>query len=1261
MWIPPQSKQQENVSQVPVETQDEERSVRKRAYMKIEEWEPHKEFVLRQRHAKVKEKDILDALRYERGFMVENLKRKQRDYIVQTVKEREIRRGKKHQTVFYHPDGTIIDVAEVKELMRRYRNSKPAGPPSPDGLIVGSPKLQHDQMDISFDIPDFALDDADLTAQAAMLYESTSPESLGSPPYFADYINSVTHLDIDRFLLSQTTSQSYPNILGPSELKNIPITTGSFDQTIVGYPSTGPENLYGSGAFTNSSVPISLPVEGSITYDMPNMGLYSSDLGLASGPEYEIINTQLPPSLGATMFIPPPPAFSPPEFGAPAPPPAPPVQPPLPIAFSPPEFNIPAPTGSARRRTPARKASSKAQEALPTEEVPAPVSFPISPPQAPSQALQQVQQAPPRAPPGPPKAPVAPPKAHVVPPSQVPGGYAPVFGSPLPPLPLPPPPAFAPPPPPPPPPPPLEAATPPEEKTFKRIASRISRTIGWPAPSRKTNVQPSAGAAAPPPAPMHATPFPEPPSVEPVLQPGQAPVETPSDTKTASKKEEQQGDLLEVPEEAAEIKKSGAFESSVDVRIPDSGLSNSPVIESERERVDSEVTLELPDASRRSSSAGSGPRVKFQSAKKAKRIPRAQTSDTPSPSNIWRDRLSSRVWDDVLSPGTPIHRKQSGSSYGMVFDGEESEESRVPVERAPRAKRHITPATTPVADITTPSVNTVPEEKQIEEEAIEKPKAKETRMVMEVDCYDEEMEEEEDKDEELEEVKPDGKMPTPTPEMEAEILRNMVIPQQRIFLGGSSDRLGEAESFSSRDIPAALAEDGVTSVETLLDKLTISDQPDTAECTPKGAIIIKSELDELLITTFGSPRMEDIYKTRLDQWIEERAWQAEWDLENEPMNSLTKLGEFSEMSIRGAESEPLPANICSAVKESVEGKREGDSKKALTPKGQKLWDWVLQKYNQLIDYMKDTGDEDWLLLESTTQAIVYNLPYLKEIYGLNHIFTLYSISALGSSHIWEKLSGAKDGIRLRNAAFKGFFELGLGLHSFAFQSLHDDMDWSKWLDNSCGRYKMVLRRSVTYYMIVRKVFRNDSLIGMYAIANMMKALSKLDKERAAKAIPVALKLLLSFPEDWRSREELVYSTSKLVDAMCEVGMTPIALGLANKFLPDAITETFESTRESLPAAEFFASIANCHGLRKNWLQVLEFRGVLLPFYSGMFGSKHISTISCVDKLREAVWSRGLPIYILPSLKPEWKFVARVSWEGRRRRKFLEYLLTQVRD
>ncbi|KAF3906049.1 Spherulin-4 [Orbilia brochopaga] len=44
--------------------------LRKRAYVKIEEWEPYKEFVLQLRHDKMKEKDIINALK-QRGFVVE--------------------------------------------------------------------------------------------------------------------------------------------------------------------------------------------------------------------------------------------------------------------------------------------------------------------------------------------------------------------------------------------------------------------------------------------------------------------------------------------------------------------------------------------------------------------------------------------------------------------------------------------------------------------------------------------------------------------------------------------------------------------------------------------------------------------------------------------------------------------------------------------------------------------------------------------------------------------------------------------------------------------------------------------------------------------------------------------------------------------------------------------------------------------------------------------------------------------------------------
>ncbi|KAK6340651.1 hypothetical protein TWF696_008975 [Orbilia brochopaga] len=433
----------------------------------------------------------------------------------------------------------------------------------------------------------------------------------------------------------------------------------------------------------------------------------------------------------------------------------------------------------------------------------------------------------------------------------------------------------------------------------------------------------------------------------------------------------------------------------------------------------------------------------------------------------------------------------------------------------------------------------------------------------------------------------------------------------------------------------------------------------SAERKTKTARLLKIESNygEPGLVEFGSSEMEELYRTSLKDWIKDLVDRADSATNFPPMKFEDEDEPFSNVSTGTVVFEPLPAPACAAIQSFKNTDLESAGSDSA---GKNLWTWILKMYKTLIEHMTETADKDWTLLTSQQQAQIYYLPFLRKRFGLKHIFTLSAISILGASPIWEKLRRAKDGIRLQNIAYQGLADIGIGRCCLAFEGLDDKMDWPTWQDRSPKRYKMALRRSVTYYRVVREQFQNTSLIGLYGVANMVKALSKVDVKRCAKVIPVAVGLLLSVPSSFRDLDDFILATSKLSDAMCEVGMVNTALELMHSVLPDILTHDFWAVQHMLPVASFVASISHGHEIRREWLRVIEYQRVLIPFYERVMGMDHVNTMVCIGKARRAMEERGVRMVRSPSLKPERFFYESLEHRrGMSREKFMERVVLAV--
>ncbi|KAJ6262522.1 hypothetical protein Dda_3333 [Drechslerella dactyloides] len=394
---------------------------------------------------------------------------------------------------------------------------------------------------------------------------------------------------------------------------------------------------------------------------------------------------------------------------------------------------------------------------------------------------------------------------------------------------------------------------------------------------------------------------------------------------------------------------------------------------------------------------------------------------------------------------------------------------------------------------------------------------------------------------------------------------------------------------------------------------------------------IESNFDEFTLVEFGSTKMEELYRASLKEWIGDIRDQAERDTSFPSMEYEDEDEPFSNISIRTVMFEQLPAAACKTIRSFKN--TDPDSERSDSTR-RDLWIRILKMYKTLITHTAETADKDWTLLKTQQQALIYYLPFLKKRFGLDHFFTLSAICALGSSPIWENLHLTKAAMRLQNIAYQGLANIGMGHHCLAFENLDDKMDWPTWQDRSPGRYKMALRRSVSYYRVIREQFQNTSLIGLYGVTNLVKALSKVDPERTRNVIPVAVGLLLSTPSDYRDLDDFVWATSKLGDAMCEVGMADAALWLMHRVLPETLTSEFRETGFLLPFAGLLESISYAYEIRREWLRVIEYQRVLIPFYGTVMGMDHAKTAVCIRGLRQAMDKRGVRINLWPSLNPE---------------------------
>ncbi|KAF3906475.1 hypothetical protein ABW20_dc0106244 [Dactylellina cionopaga] len=475
--------------------------------------------------------------------------------------------------------------------------------------------------------------------------------------------------------------------------------------------------------------------------------------------------------------------------------------------------------------------------------------------------------------------------------------------------------------------------------------------------------------------------------------------------------------------------------------------------------------------------------------------------------------------------------------------------------------------------------------------------------------------------------------------------------------------MGAFQSLKEVDIEKTKAARADTAAQNSSGNLSLSDnhRPPTSKKPSTGEIEIEIQFKPTITTEFGSPKMEEAYKQSVFEWIGDMTGRAKQYLKYPRPPGSESSEDSLLMTLDTARILIGPPHMYRAILDISPNSR---ARKDFTDLDQQLWDWVFERYKAIILYMRATSDRDWSLLGTRAQAMVYYLPFLKNRFGLKHYFTLTSISTLGTSYILEKLSLAKDGIRMRDAVYKIFLNIGFGYHGIGFSSLHDEMDWATWQDHSPERYEMVLRRSISYYKVVREEYRYDSVIVKHAVGGMMKALSKVHPERFARIAPIAARFILSHPRKWQFLIDVVCAMGYVGDAMLEVGMVSQTVWFVHECLPgiflyndfaeNGLFATFMSRirRPDLnqPVSMLLGTLADCYEIQEKWLQALRLRVMLLSYYEIVSGLSHRSTIICSRRLGQAIVARGPQMNDVPGLRPEWRYAAKVYWEIHRRGK-----------
>ncbi|KAK6517694.1 hypothetical protein TWF506_004876 [Arthrobotrys conoides] len=1265
MWIPPQSTSNKSLE---VNQYVGDKSLKKRAYVKIEEWEPHKDFVLRQRHAKVKEKDILLALR-QKGFMVEmhqlkkvlqlwnskrNLKRKQRDYIVQIVKER--RRAGKNQTVFYHPSGTLIDLPEVKEIMRRYGNSEPLEPPSPGGLIPGSPRLRQTPPDILFSNREIPPNYSD------HIHRNASPGSLGSmhSPIVGTELEYTTppHLAIDLFL-QQTTAQSSANVTVPTTLGYSPdILPGTI------YPPLGfGDDLSMPSVYSDISRPMQASeLDHSLEYrserpTLPTISQSAMASGYIAGPssssfiqEADFAADLAPYQQLSEPYSYPPPVPAPPRRPIPGryAPPAPPAPPQMQGAPPPTSAMPQAKSKSIFSRfgfSSSKKSSQPPMAAGGSIAPGAPLPVPYMqsgtpadqylPPPQPAQLLP-----PPIAAPG------------IVPGAPMPAPSAERFRAPAR----------------------SSARTPKKEPFIKEEFAEIS-TLDYsrdeskkPKESKNFGYSEMADRAG-------------------RLLSGMPPKEDESIRRARQRADEDEAMRRRAEEARLESQRleQHRFYAQEQERLRAIEQARMRDEEEARHRQFERVYIQ-PDAMEVDEDAEwteEEEETQDNWARKGsatiwKQEPQGEDEEE------WGDEEEPESWQDSATSQRPIDfeyqrlqetlQRVSGrlnlyqpimriqreivfsqkhtilarlDSKKLVFDV--SDDFKIKLREI--RNDDFDDVVSALGELSVSDKEKKNDDKDLAN-ALEGLKVSDDKKESGEKWDDEEKEEEwsdeeekeddwgedekedewEDEEEETEDKWDDGKDDKVLAKFDNLTLseKSPIVTEQKTSIAVTPMT---AEEATEQLALAALSSDYIPF---------------------KKLLKIEFEHEEFYELEFASDDMEQIYRIHLRDWLQKKVEDAEWELGMAPQAPKKSNGK---KFLDETDKRCLPTHIYKATKHLVKAKMDPDATEAEIQYETKLWNWVLQRYNTIISYMKENSDTYWTALwDKTEQAVVYFLPFLGKRFGTKHWFTLEGIKLLGESYIWEEIEGGwKYGLQLRNLAYDGFVSLGFE-NSGIVSDCVDDGILER--ERRKGRNKMELRRAVEHYRTIRADFGDWSQLGVYAIGLLIRALARVDKERAKKLIPTAAAGFLRIPRGMWWRLEVANSIWLVGEAMRELGMVKESVGFLWKTMP-AMRE-IEGIMESLPATRVLGGIAEGFQALGKTTQAIQWKERVLEEFSEVLGRGHPETIFWAKRAREGIEARGIQLWKAPSPRTvEW-VARRVFWEGQRRRVDQERLLKFTR-
>ncbi|KAK6348540.1 hypothetical protein TWF718_006328 [Orbilia javanica] len=1249
MWVPPPS-----TSNNPLEVNQYvgDKSSKKRAYVKIEEWEPHKDFVLRQRHAKVKEKDILHALRHERGFMVEmhqlkkvlqlwnskrNLKRKQRDYIVQIVKER--RRAGKNQTIFYHPSGTLIDLPEVKEIMRRYGNSEPLEPPSPGGLIPGSPRLRQTPPEILFNHREISPNHSD---RLSLAHSSASPGSLGSlhSPIGEAGLEYTTppHLAIDLFL-QQTTAQSSANVTVP--------TTIGLSSDIPGGPLYSPvgygDELLMSSTYSNVNRPMRAPeldpladyrLQGPILQSMPSASSIPTGYFPApsdTSPNFFLEAAPPPPPMQSQptseqySYLPPPVSAAPPRPLVPGhyAPPGPPQMRPAPLPPS-------APPQAKSRSILSRFGFTSSKKSSQPPLVSGGSMVQPGPPQSapymqPSASADQIF--------------TEPTVVHAAPPPQMaaPGISAPAprFRTPS-----------------------RSAArqTPQQEPLIKQEFAEISTLDYSRDEFKKSKDSKSFG-------------YSEMADRAGRLLSGMPPKEAESSRRARQRAEEEEVMRRRVEEarlESERLEKRRFFAQEQErlraleqERIREEAMQR----EFERAYIQPEPMDEDDDdddwwsetEQEQNLASTRGPVMDWKKEEEEDQWPEEDgdywpdTEVSHNTTDLERQRLQATL-ERVAGKfkfHQPIMRFQREikiqskhtifarvESKKLVFDvhddfkiklkeikNDDSDDVTSALEGLSIASKGKKRDDEDLADAL--GALKVSDDKKEKVEKWDDPEEEEEWSEEEKETKEDNWGDENEKEDEWGEEDTEDKWGDGEDDKVLAKLNNLTVSEK-------SPATTEQHAFP-RDTPE--------SADAMANEL---------ETNPRKYIPFKKLLTvefgygEFHKVEFASNDMEQIYRIHVRDWLEQKVKDAEWELGMAP--SVPQKSDGKKF-LGESRKRPLPNHIYKATKHLVKADIDPDASEAEIQYETKLWNWVLQRHKTMISYMKENADTYWTAMwNKTEQAIVYFLPFLGRRFGSKHWFTLEGIKLLGQSYIWEEIEGGwKYGLQLRNMAYDGFVSLGFGNAGIVSDCIDDGV--TEMVERK-GRRKMELRRAVEHYRTIREDFGDWSQLGVYAIGLLVRALARVDRVRAKKLAPIAAAGLLEIPKSMVWTPEVSNSIFLVSEALREVGMVKESVALLWKTIP-SMREIKDNT-EAVPATRVLGGIAEGFQELGKPVQAMQLRTAVLGVLFEALGRDHPETVFWTKRARRGLESRGIQFIKDPSLKATEWVAGKVFWEGKRR-------------